>query len=406
MTTHDPAVFHKLYGVHKPRVTYYGKDLIDYTLMILVTGAVIVLSYGFGHVLAWVGMALCAFMLVMFPVRHGVELKVPLFLRRPQDVLYMFVYKLQNLPPLYLVAIAVLLLENVLIAATPNLPHHVDWMRNLALVLFYTHILIITAYRTTILIKHLAKRELAREVLMQTPWKRVINAKTNITLEILHAYATGLLTHLVLITPWYVVMTHVKYSLVFMPFACLINLVVHLRWLKATNAWFYRDHWVGHNSEFEFIFLHGTHHDAIPCALIGVAGNGFLEGFFRGTLAFPIPFYNPIIPFLLYSYEIKQDMDLHQYIPGIYPKMPKAAVAIGQHSTHHYGRLEPYSIAIKLDQPDVPEAQKAFYGSPKVRALFPDELMNSLKLDEELNGFKWDNPTHKNTLDLWDKYQH
>ncbi|MEO8380300.1 MAG: hypothetical protein ABI779_11605 [Acidobacteriota bacterium] len=406
MTTHDPAVFHKLYGVHKPRVTYYGKDLIDYTLMILVTGAVIVPSYGFGHVLAWVGMALCAFMLVMFPVRHGVELKVPLFLRRPQDVLYMFVYKLQNLPPLYLVAIAVLLLENVLIAATPNLPHHVDWMRNLALVLFYTHILIITAYRTTILIKHLAKRELAREVLMQTPWKRVINAKTNITLEILHAYATGLLTHLVLITPWYVVMTHVKYSLVFMPFACLINLVVHLRWLKATNAWFYRDHWVGHNSEFEFIFLHGTHHDAIPCALIGVAGNGFLEGFFRGTLAFPIPFYNPIIPFLLYSYEIKQDMDLHQYIPGIYPKMPKAAVAIGQHSTHHYGRLEPYSIAIKLDQPDVPEAQKAFYGSPKVRALFPDELMNSLKLDEELNGFKWDNPTHKNTLDLWDKYQH
>ena len=42
MKKHDPAIFHKLYGAHKPRVTYYGKDLLDYALMILLTALVVV----------------------------------------------------------------------------------------------------------------------------------------------------------------------------------------------------------------------------------------------------------------------------------------------------------------------------------------------------------------------------
>jgi hypothetical protein len=402
----DPAYFHKIYGAHKPRVTYYGRDLLDYALMILLTALVVVFSYGLGHAISVVSLLICAFMLAMFMVRHGIEVRVPLIMRRPQDVLYMFVYKLENLPPLYLIALGLLLLENVLIGATPNLPHHVELMRNVALTLFYVHFLSITGYRTAILVDHLAKKELAREILMQTPWKRVINEKTNITFEILHAYGTGVLTHIVLITPWYLVITHASFSVIFLPVVCLINVVVHLRWLKATNKWFYRDHWLGHNSELEFIFIHGTHHDAIPCGLIGVAGNGFLEGITRGTLAFPIPFYNPIIPFLVYTYEIKQDIDLHQYVPGIIPKMPKKTMEIGQHVVHHYGRLEPYSVGIKLNQPIVAEEYKRFFDvSATVRQLFPNELMNSIELDEELNGFQWDNPTFKNTLSLWDKYQ-
>lgn len=405
MKKHDPAAFHKLYGEKKPRAIYYPKDFLDYTVMMLITATILFFAYGFPHPMSILGLGLCAFVLVMFPVRHGVEWKVPLLLRRPQDVFFVFVYKIQNLPMLYLIAIAILLVEQVAIAYTPNLPHRVELMRKIGLILFYSHFLIITGYRTAVLIAHLAKRKHAKTVLMETPWKRAIQEKTNITLEILHAYATGLLTHLVLITPWYLVMTHVKYSLLFTPVISIVNIVVHLRWLKATNEWFYRDHWLGHNCELEFIYLHGTHHDAIPCALIGVAGNGFLEGWFRGTMAFPIPFYHPFIPFLVYSYEVKQDMELHQYIPGIFPKMPKKAIEIGQHSTHHYGRLEPYSIAIKVDQPHIPEAMKRFYQSPRVRQLFPDELLNSLKLDEELNGFQWDNPTHRLTLSLWDKYQ-
>ena len=399
MRTSDPAFFHKLYGIQKPRVTYYERDFLDYVVMILLTVLVACFSYGFGHPMSTAGLALCAIALAMFTMRHGAEFRVPLILRRPQDVLYMFIYKLQNLRPMYFIALGLLLLENLLIAATPALPHHVELMRKVALVLFYTHFLSITVFRTAIFIDHLAKKELVREVLMQTPWKRVINERTNITLEILHAYCTGLLTHIVLIAPWYLVITYASFSLIFLPVVCLINIIVHMRWVKAVNSWFYRDHWVGHNSELEFVFLHGPHHDAIPSGMIAVAGNGFLEGFLRFTIGSPVAFYNPLISFMVYMFDVKTDIELHQYIPGLFPRLPRRVLEVGQHSTHHYGRLEPYSLGLKLDQPRLPEDYK------KQFARVPAELMNSLELDEELNGFQWDNPTHQNTLSLWDKYQ-
>jgi hypothetical protein len=401
MKTNDPAIFHKLYGPKKPRAVYYKKDFLDYALMIVLSALVAGLSYGFRQVMSIVGFALCAFTLVMFITRHGIEFRVPVILRRPQDVFYMFVYKLQNLKPLYFIALGLLLLENVLIAATPNLPHHVELMRTIALYLFYIHFIAITVFRTAILTDHLAKKELVREVLMQTPWQRVVKEKTNITVEIIHAYCTGVLTHIVLLAPWYLVITYSRFSVIFLPVVCSINIFVHLRWLKVINAWFYRDHWLGHNSEFEFIFLHGTHHDAIPSGLIAVAENGFLEGFLRFAIGSPVPFYNPVIAFLVYTAEIQKDIEAHQYIPGVFPRLPRATMEVSQHSTHHYGPIEPYSFGVKLDQSGVSEEYKRSFS----RLLIPDELVNSAKLDEELTGFKWDNPTYRRTLSLYDKYQ-
>ncbi len=394
----DPVVFHKLYGTRQPRAVYYKRDFLDYVLMIALSGLVVVLTYGFRHVMSIVGVALCAFVLAMFVVRHGIELRFPVILRRPQDVLSMFVYKLQNLSLPYLIALGLLLLENVLIAATPNLSHHVETMRNVALWLFYVHFLAITAFRTVILIDHLRKKEMVRDVLMQTAWKRVIDEKTNITLEIVHAYCTGLLTHIILIAPWYLVIGYSKFSLIFLPVVCVIDVVIHLKWMKAINAWFYRDHWLGHNSEFEFVFLHGTHHDAIPSAMIAVAENGLLEGFLRLSMGTPVSFYNPVMSFLITTLEVKMDMEAHQYIPGVHPRLPMKVMEVSQHSTHHYGSIEPYSFGIKVDQAGATEEyQKLFSG-------LPDELRNSAKLDEELTGFKWDNPTHRRTMSLYDKY--
>jgi len=300
---------------------------------------------------------------------------------------------------MYFIALGLLLLENLLIAATPNLPHHVDLMRTGALWLFYAHFISITAYRTAILIDHLAKKELVREVLMQTPWKRVVDAKTNITLEILHAYVTGLLAHIVLIAPWYLVITHASFSVIFLPVVCLINVIVHWKWIKIYNSWFYRDHWLGHNSELEFIYLHGTHHDAIPSGLIAVSENGFLEGIMRYTLGSPTSFYNPVISFMIHTVEVKTDIKRHQYIPGVFPRLPRRLMEIFQHSTHHYGLLAPYSVGLKLDQPGVSEDYKKQY------ARYPDVVMNSIKLDEELTGFRWDNPIQQRILSLYDMYQ-
>ncbi len=399
MTRIDPAFFHRLYGEKKPRAVYYAKDFADYTLMVLITAGVVAVSYGTRNVLSMTAFILCGFTVFAFAMRHGVALRVPLIVKRPQDVLYGIIYKLQNLKPVYLIALSLLLLENLLIAATPTLPHHVELMRKIGLSLFYVHLGGITIFRTAILTAHLARKEFVREVLMQTPWKRVIHAKTNMTLELAHAYGTGLLTHIVLIAPWYLVIQYSSFSVIFLPVVGLLNVVIHLKWLRKVNAWFYRDHWLGHNSELEFVYLHGPHHDAVPTGMIAVAGNGFLEGFLRFTVGSPVTFYNPVVSFLVFTFDVKSDIELHQYIPGVFPHLPRRALEVGQHSTHHYGRLEPYSLALKVDRPDVSADYR------KTLQHIPDELRNSLRLDEELNGFKWDNPTHRVTLQVWDKYQ-
>jgi hypothetical protein len=397
--TNSPAAFHKLYGIKKPKITYYGRDFLDYALMILLTALVVILSYGIGRIISIVGLALCAFELAAFIVRHGIEFRVPVIVRRPQEVLYMLLYKLQNLKPMYFIALGLLLLESFVIAKTPHLPHHAALMRKIALYLFYIHFISITIFRTAILIDHLAKKELVREVLMQTPWRRVIGEKTNITLEIVHAYCTGILTHIVLIAPWFLVIAHASFSVILLPMVGLINVIVHLKWAKAFNAWFYRDHWLGHNSEWEFIFLHGTHHDAIPSGLIAVAENGFLEGFLRFSIGSPVAFYNPVISFVIYMSDVKSDIELHQYIPGVYPRLSRRVMETFQHARHHYGPLEPYGIAIKVDQPGSSDDYKDMFPG------LPDELRNSAQLDEELTGFKWDNPTYRRILSLWDRYQ-
>jgi hypothetical protein len=397
-TTHKRASFHKLYGPRQARVNYYAKDFLDYCLMLAITTVVAGFCYGATHPLAIVSFVLCSFILVAFIVRHGIELRNPAVLRRPQDVLHTILYKLQNVPSILLVGLGILLLENVLIEVTPSLPHHTEWTRAGALWLFYAHLILITAYRTAILAEHLGKKEFVREVLMQTPWKRVINEKTNITLEIVHAYATGVLTHIILVAPWYLAIVHLQHSLVFMPLAIAASLLVHRKWLRTYNAWYYRDHWLGHNSEVEFLYLHGPHHDAIPSGLIAVADNGLLEGFTRYTMGSPVAFYSPILSFLVFTTDVKADIDLHQYIPGVRPRMPRKLLEVYQHSTHHYGRLEPYSMAMKADRDPSTDWKKIF-------KWLPDEVLNSFSLDEELTGTEWNNPTHVTTLRLYDKYQ-
>lgn len=394
----DVAAFHALYGTRQPRAVYYKRDFADYVLMLALSALVIGVTYGTRHVFSVAGFALCALALVMFLTRHGFELNVPLLLRRPQDVLWMFVYKVRNLSAPYLVAVAVLLLENVAIAATPRLPHHVELVRTVALWLFYVHFLAITVFRTIILIDHLRKKELVRDVLMQTTWKRMVAGRTAISREIVHAYCTGLLAHIILIAPWYLVIRYSSFSVIFLPVVCAINVFVHIRWMKTINAWFYRDHWLGHNSELEFLWLHGSHHDAIPSAMIAVAENGLLEGFLRLSMGTPVTFYNPLMSFLIMTAEIKMDMEAHQYIPGVYPRLPMKVMEVSQHSTHHYGSIEPYSFGIKVDQPGrEAEFRHLFAG-------LPDELKNSAKLDEALTGFVWENPTHKRIMSLYQKY--
>jgi hypothetical protein len=399
MVNNDAARLHKIWAPVKQRATYRAKDLLDYTLMTIITAAILCAAYGPTHPLAIIGVVLSAFMVAVFPLRHGFELAMPIILKRPQDVLHLLVYKLQNIKLPYLLAVAALAAENIVISLTPDLPHHVELMHRIAMGLFYGHLILLSVYRTIILAVHLHKRELVREILLQSAWKSNLERQPRIVLQILHAYATGLLTHIMYLVPWYLVITHLNFSLVLMPLSVVVAVLIQRQWSRVINDWFYRDHWLGHNSEFEFVYLHGPHHDGIPSGLIGVAGNGHLEGFFRGVVGFPIAFFNPLMALVFYTIDIKIDIDSHQYIPGIYPILPNDFYRVTQHSLHHLGRVEPYSFAIKVDQPGISEEMQ------KRMRILPPELRNSIGLDEQMTSYKWDNAMHRRYLALIDKYQ-
>ena len=399
MTTEpDTARFHTLYGTRTSRLVYRSDDFLDYLLMTVLVWGAAALAFGPRHPLAWITLGLCAWMVWAFSARHGWELTVPKIAKRPQDMLYMLVYKLQNMRLAFFLAAAALLVENYIIWRTPGLPHHTAQMRTIAFGLFYTHLAVLTAYRTAILVAHLREQEHVRAFLMETSWKAALARQPSIAIEIVHAYCTGLLTHILLLAPWYLAITYFNFSLVLLPLTVPLGFYIHSRFLKVVNLWFYRDHWVAHHSELEFLYLHGTHHDAIPSGLIGVSGNGYLEGVLRHAMGGPGIFYNPLTTFLIHCFDVKVDIDGHQFIPGVYPHVPASVQRINQHSTHHFGKLEPYSLGLKLDQPGVPDELL------RRAKIFTKEQQNSVELDERLTGFQWDNPRYRQYMDLYEKY--
>ena len=397
-TQANPARFHRMYGAKTSRLVYRNDDFLDYLLMTVLVWLVAALAYGPRHPLSWITLGLCAWMVWAFTVRHGWELSMPKIAKRPQDMVYMIVYKLQNMRLAWIVAAAALLVENYVIWRTPGLPHHTALMRTIAYGLFYTHLAVLTIYRTAILVAHLREKDHVRAFLMETSWKAALSRQPNIVIEIVHAYCTGLLTHILLLAPWYLAITYFNFSLVLLPLTVPLGFYIHSRFLKVVNLWFYRDHWLAHHSELEFLYLHGTHHDAIPSGLIGVSGNGYLEGVLRHTMGGPGIFYNPMTTFLIHCFDVKVDIDGHQFIPGVYPHVPTSVQLINQHSTHHFGKLEPYSLGLKLDQPGVPEELL------RRAKVFTKEQQNSAELDERLTGFKWDNPRYRQYIELYEKY--
>lgn len=395
----DASRLHWLLAPARRRIAYKKSDYPDYLLMLLACAAIVRFSFADAPALMWPGLTLCGVMAWFFPLRHGASLQVPVILREPMEALYMLVYKVRNIKPGLLIAVGVLLLDNLFIRLTPQLPHKTALMHEIALGFFYAHVVFVSLYRTAILVTHLRRREHVREFLMQTAWKGALAAQPNVTLQIVHAYVTGLLTHLILLAPWYLVIAHFDYSAITVIVVSVVNVAGHLLHMRSYSQWFYRDHWLTHSSEFEFVYLHGTHHDAIPTALIGVSGNGLIEGFLRATVGNPMSLYSPLVAFVLHTVEVVQDMKMHQYVPGVYPRLSRSFHEVAQHSTHHFGRLEPYGIGLRMQAGEPAQRKRRWFDFP------PAEILNSISLDEKLNGFKWDNPRYELFMELFDKYE-
>jgi hypothetical protein len=215
--------------------------------------------------------------------------------------------------------------------------------------------LIVMAFRVVILVAHLLRVSVVREVLESSTQKKAI-AKFSIQQHIFHAFVTGMVAHLSLVAPAVLFYMWTDPSILRegLLLAGLFLWKAIARPLKKRKLigkpsilhynMFYDNHSLAHRSRFFFTVFHGHHHDAIPSALIGSAGGtGFLENVDR-TLSWLDPL-NSIVYHQLYTiYDMSIDMVVHQYIPGVFPPAKVTVIGRAHHITHHFGSALPLGM--------------------------------------------------------------
>jgi hypothetical protein len=215
--------------------------------------------------------------------------------------------------------------------------------------------LIVTAFRGVILVAHLLRVSVVREVLESSAQKKAI-AKFSIRQHILQAFVTGMLAHLSLVAPAVLFYTWTSPSILreglLIAGYFLWRAIAHpLKKRKLIerpgiihHRLFYDNHKLAHRSRFFFTVFHGHHHDAIPSALIGSAGGtGFLENFDR-TLTWLDPLNSIVVQQFDMIYSMAIDMVVHQYIPGVFPFAKVTVTGRAHHVTHHFGSALPLGM--------------------------------------------------------------
>jgi len=192
---------------------------------------------------------------------------------------------------------------------------------------------------------------------LQTGWAKLLGKSERVrglrVLHLLQAWVTGQLCHIAHVAPLYFVITYFDHSLLTLPIY-LLNLRFGRRCGggsgqlgKGPLTWLYRDHWVNHHSELSFIYCHAPHHDAIPSAMIGCAGDGIL-GLFIRTWVWGKCLDEPITASILMSKTVIMDMKQHQYAPGVYPYVKNNLKAGNHHMEHHFLKLNPIGVDIAM----------------------------------------------------------
>jgi len=215
--------------------------------------------------------------------------------------------------------------------------------------------LIVTAFRVVILVAHLLRASVVREVLENSTQKKTI-ANISIRQHIFQAFVTGMVAHLSLVAPAILFFMWTNPSILRegLLIAGFFLWRTIARPLKKRNLiekpgiiahrLFYDNHRLAHQSRFFFTVFHGHHHDAIPSALIGSAsGTGFLENVDR-TLTWLEPLNSIVVMQFGWSYSIAFDMVVHQYIPGVFPFARWTVIGRAHHITHHFGGARPLGM--------------------------------------------------------------
>lgn len=219
----------------------------------------------------------------------------------------------------------------------------------------WTPFLLLTVFRMAILVAHLLRAGVVREVLAGSPQRRSI-ARLSIYQHMLQAFVTGVIAHLSLVAPCILFFmltgpTYLREALLVGGHALWFAIAMPLRKRKVLdrpgsvyNRLFFENHSEAHQSRFFFTVFHGHHHDSIPSAMIGsAAGTGFLENTDR-SFTWLDPLNSIVLVQLNWLYMVAFDMVVHQYIPGVFPFVKPTLVGGAHHVTHHFGSALPLGI--------------------------------------------------------------
>src|SRR5262245_31692644 len=314
-------------------IRYRAEDFPLYLLSLVLTGILITpaLPHWFAQVLL---VNALIYLACFFLIRHGVKAD-PSVLRVALDGMARYPAMLARnwhaagtavLPILAVFALA-LTVEHFLrpwLAGSRWLdPFPWQWV-------VWTAFLLVTLFRVSILIAHLHRGDVVREVLEHSPQRKMI-AVLSINHHILHAFITGVLAHLSRMAPCVLFFmwtnpSNLREALLVAGCVLWSFIAIPLRrrnGLEAAgivfNRLFYMNHTRDHRSRFYFTVFHGHHHDAIPTALIGAgAETGFLESADR-ALTWLDPLNSIVFVQAQLAYVIAFDMVVHQYIPGVFP---------------------------------------------------------------------------------------
>jgi hypothetical protein len=271
------------------------------------------------------------------------------------------------------------------------------WLRPLPwLWMFWVPFLLVTAFRLAILVAHLLRTRVVREVLERSPQQRMI-ARLSIPSHVVQAFVTGVVAHLSLMAPCILFFiwtepTYLREALLLGGYLAWTAIATPLRRRKRlaspgliSNLLVYQNHKLAHESRFYFTVFHGHHHDAIPSALIGsAAGSGFLENVDR-SLTWLYFLNSATYTQLHWMYVVAFDMVVHQYIPGIFPFAKPNVMGLGHHVAHHFGSLTPLGV-IFFAYVDPNDIRNGYKPDNRVTRWFIDEVERREGLDPQLKA--------------------
>lgn len=395
----------------KAKMVYNSSDFGDYSVMTCLSWLSCGLCYGFGHLFTqFVGLA-SLFLCSTFIMRHGAQWKrVPVLLSHPVSTIFnALLHRFQNTRFAYFAQISLCLAEAALFSSGAIQQTQVYAFLKEAIVShlgparlttsfwcvtfggFYLHLALLSFYRLLVFCAHVWNHKHVFDFLSQTGWKKTLSfvprSSTNTSsilysleeladhlVGLLHAFVTGIYTHVVALIPWFCCLKLVDASArsaldpssldATLCFMLAISWTLRVAFVENKirmdfftcdqNSWALREHWLGHHDLFEFNYLHGPHHDALPVGMIAVSDHGPLEGLLRHSFGMFDSFLCPPLAAYTWTISVKWDIDGHQYVPGVFPwSFP--IVDIGyHHAEHHFLSMHPLGGCITPKAPDKP----------------------------------------------------